>query len=75
MKLIASFSGDLHYLSKADIRGDIKNVETKIGGIKETDTSEIQSSVSVNKSRIRNLESKVERVIDKIERSSKNPLG
>ena len=59
----------------ATIRGDIKNVETKIGGIKETDTTEIQSSVSVNKSRIRNMESKIERIIDKIERSSKNPLG
>jgi len=59
----------------ATIQGDIKNVETKIGGIKETDTTEIQSSVSVNKSRIRNMESKIERIIDKIERSSKNPLG
>lgn len=59
----------------ATIEGNIKNVETKISAIKETDTSEIQSGVRVNKSRISNLESKVERVIDKIERSSKNPLG
>ncbi len=59
----------------ATIQGDIKNVETKVSGIKETDTSEIQSGVRVNKSRISNLESKIERVIYKIERSSKNPLG
>ncbi len=59
----------------ATIQGDIKNVETKVSGIKETDTSEIQSSVRVNKSRISNLESKIERVIYKIERGSKNPLG
>jgi len=59
----------------ATIEGNIKNVETKISGIKETDTSEIQSGVRVNKSRISNLESKIERVIYKIERGSKNPLG
>ena len=59
----------------ATIQGDIKNVETKVSGIKETDTSEIQSGVRVNKSRISNLESKIERVIYKIERGSKNPLG
>ncbi len=59
----------------ATIEGNIKNVETKISGIKETDTSEIQSGVRVNKSRISNLESKIERVIYKIERSNSSPLG
>ena len=59
----------------ATIEGNIKNVETRISQIKETDTSEIQSGVRVNKSRIINLEGKVERVINKIESSNKNPLG
>ena len=59
----------------ATIEGNIKNVETRISQIKEADTSEIQSGVRVNKSRIINLEGKVERVINKIESSNKNPLG
>jgi chromosome segregation ATPase len=59
----------------ATIEGDIKNVETRISQIKEADTSEIQSGVRVNKSRIINLEGKIERVINKIENSNQNPLG
>tara|TARA_R110000744_G_C19216507_1_gene546620 strand:+ start:43 stop:444 length:402 start_codon:yes stop_codon:yes gene_type:complete len=59
----------------ATIEGNIKNVETRISQIKEADTSEIQSGVRVNKSRIINLEGKIERVINKIESSNKNPLG
>ena len=53
----------------------IKNVETRVSQIKETDTSEIQSGVRVNKSRISNLESKIERVIYQVEKSNQNPLG
>lgn len=59
----------------ATIEGNIKNVETRISQIKEADTSEIQSGVRVNKSRIINLEGKIERVINKIENSNQNPLG
>ena len=59
----------------ATIEGNIKNVETRISQIKEADTSEIQSGVRVNKSRIINLEGKIERVINKIESSNQNPLG
>jgi len=59
----------------ATIEGNIKNVETRISQIKETNTSEIQSGVRVNKSRIINLEGKIERVINKIESSNQNPLG
>ena len=70
-------NSDISHISAtiATIQGNIKNVETKISGIKETDTSEIQSGVRVNKSRISNLESKIERIGYQVEKSNQNPLG
>ena len=70
-------NSDISHISAtiATIQGNIKNVETKISGIKETDTSEIQSGVRVNKSRISNLESKIERISYQVEKSNQNPLG
>jgi len=70
-------NSDISHISAtiATIQGNIKNVETKISGIKETDTSEIQSGVRVNKSRIGNLESKMERISYQVEKSNQNPLG
>jgi len=69
-------NSDISHISAtiATIQGNIKNVETKISGIKETDTSEIQSGVRVNKSRIGNLESKMERISYQVEKSNQNPL-
>jgi len=69
-------NSDISHISAtiAAIQGNIKNVETKISGIKETDTSEIQSGVRVNKSRIGNLESKMERISYQVEKSNQNPL-
>ena len=70
-------NSDISHISAtiATIQGNIKNVETRVDQIKETDTSEIQSGVRVNKSRISNLESKIERVIYQVEKSNQNPLG
>ena len=70
-------NSDISHISAtiATIQGNIKNVETKVDQIKETDTSEIQSGVRVNKSRISNLESKIERIIYQVEKSNQNPLG
>ena len=70
-------NSDISHISAtiATIQGNIKNVETRVSQIKETDTSEIQSGVRVNKSRISNLESKIERVIYQVEKSNQNPLG
>ena len=70
-------NSDISHISAtiATIQGNIKNVETRVDQIKETDTSEIQSGVRVNKSRISNLESKIERIIYQVEKSNQNPLG
>ena len=70
-------NSDISHISAtiATIQGNIKNVETRVGQIKETDTSEIQSGVRVNKSRISNLESKIERISYQVEKSNQNPLG
>ncbi|MDA8977545.1 hypothetical protein N9F71_00830 [bacterium] len=70
-------NSDISHISAtiATIQGNIKNVETRVDQIKETDTSEIQSGVRVNKSRISNLESKIERISYQVEKSNKNPLG
>jgi chromosome segregation ATPase len=70
-------NSDISHISAtiATIQGNIKNVETRVDQIKETDTSEIQSGVRVNKSRISNLESKIERISYQVEKSNQNPLG
>ena len=70
-------NSDISHISAtiATIQGNIKNVETRVDQIKETDTSEIQSGVRVNKSRISNLESKIERISYQVEKSNENPLG
>ena len=70
-------NSDISHISAtiATIQGNIKNVETRVDQIKETDTSEIQSGVRVNKSRISNLESKIERIGYQVEKSNQNPLG
>lgn len=70
-------NSDISHISAtiATIQGNIKNVETRVDQIKETNTSEIQSGVRVNKSRISNLESKIERIIYQVEKSNQNPLG
>ena len=70
-------NSDISHISAtiATIQGNIKNVETRVSQIKETDTSEIQSGVRVNKSRISNLESKIERIGYQVEKSNQNPLG
>tara|TARA_R110000803_G_scaffold26670_4_gene62872 strand:- start:734 stop:1129 length:396 start_codon:yes stop_codon:yes gene_type:complete len=70
-------NSDISHISAtiATIQGNIKNVEARVDQIKETDTSEIQSGVRVNKSRISNLESKIERISYQVEKSNQNPLG
>lgn len=45
----------------ATLEGQIKNVETKVSGIKGVDSGKIEGGISVNKSRIQGLESEIER--------------
>ena len=74
---VTQSNSDISHISAtiATIQGSIKNVEARVNQIKETDTSEIQSGVRVNKSRISNLESKIERISYQVEKSNQNPLG
>ncbi len=75
----------------AALEGQIKNahqaierLESSISGLQSQDTSEIQSGVSVNKSRISSLQSTLQRLESQITRlntrlndykSNNNPLG